>query len=384
MSLIQQIKQFRIKTIASYYRFFPIQENKILLWSDLGHRYSCNPRYLTEYILKSYPEKFDVVWMFDQEAEIPKNLPKSIRIVRYFSISWLREIATAKYIICNTRIPEWFFFHKRKGQRYIQTWHGSVSLKYIEKDAEHYLGNGYVQSAIKDSAQTDYLISGCDFHTKLFQNSFWYHGKILSYGTPRVDFLLSHKGEQNTCLSMAGLNPDTHYVLYAPTFRNQNALTAYNLDSEQLVQTLSEKLGGKWKVLYRLHPNIAKKYSLSLSEHCIDMNSYPDIQILLIAADILITDFSSSMFDMAFLNKPCFLFASDYENYISKERPLYFNIKTLPFPFAETNEALKQNILNFSPGEYETGIKTFLSNIGSLENGTGCQQICQELFKNLY
>lgn len=382
MKLIDKVKSLRLDLITQVYRLRKIKKNKILFWSDLGKRYSCNPRYLSEYIAEHYPDKYEIVWMFDSQIEIPDDFPKNIRIVRYFSKDFLYELATAGFIVCNCRIPLFFRFKKRKEQVYIQTWHSSLRIKSIEKDAERDLSDDYIQNAIFDSSQIDYLLSGSGFSTQIFKNSFWYSGKILEFGTPRIDYLISNASDKTCLMSRIGLSDNYKYILYAPTFRKNDDINAYNVDMQKLSAALKNRFGDEWKVLYRLHPNIADRVKLDdLPDCCINMSFYHSMQDLLIVSDILLTDYSSCMFDMMYLEKPCFLYVPDYEEYMANERKLYFDLKNLPFLFAETNEELVNRIEEFNKEDYYKKIKCFLKEINSYENGHSCERIINYIFE---
>ncbi len=382
MGVTETLKRMRIRILSALQRIKPIRKNKILFWSDLGQRYSCNPRYLSEYISITYPNVYDVVWMFQSTATLPSDLPKNVRVVRYFSKEWLYEIATAKYVVCNHRIPSYFYFKKRKKQVYIQTWHSSLRLKAIEGDAAEELGAGYIEGAKKDSKQIDYLLSGCGFSSEIFRKSFWYDGEILEAGTPRIDYLLSQVDDKDSLFDKVKLSKKYKYVLYAPTFRNGDDLSAYDIDAERLVANLQVKFGGEWKVLYRLHPNLAQKIQLdNLPACCIDMTSYQDMQELLVLSDILITDYSSCMFDVAYLNKLCVLYVSDLERYIQNERRLYFEIPSLPFLIAKSNDELEEKIGAFEEKEYQTNLQAFLQTINSFERGNACKTIVKRILR---
>mgnify|MGYP003308231683 FL=1 len=143
-----------------------------------------------------------------------------------------------------------------------------------------------------------------------------------------------------------------------------------------LVNVLVEKYGGKWKILCRLHPNLIGKVSFNnVDKECIDVTNYNDIQELLIISDILITDFSSCMFDVAFMRKPCILYASDYLQYINNERNLYFDIQTLPFSLTTTNDELVTAVNTFDMNLYANKVENFLSAIGTYETGKACEKI---------
>lgn len=358
----------------------PVKKNKILFLSHLGKSYSCNPKYLCEYLARQYKQTFDLVWVYTENAEKPKDVPKGVRLVKHYSLKYLYEISTAHYVVSNTRISDWFRFNKRKGQIYLQTWHSSLRLKKIEGDAN--LGRDYEDFACKDSAKIDYIVSGCEFSTQIFEHSFWYNNKILKTGTPRIDYLKSiTQIEINAIYNKAHIQENVHYVLYAPTFRNKNDLSAYNIDYNKLVQSLMSKFGGVWKVLFRLHPNLQDIVMVeNLGNCCIDMTKYGDIQELLCVSDILITDYSSSMFDMAFLGKPCILYVNDLESYLANERTLYFDIKSLPFIVVQNNEQLHRGIMSYNKEAYDRGISSFMKQIGSYEFGDACEKITKVVF----
>lgn len=356
-------------------RILPVKRNKILFVSHLGKNYSCNPKYICEYILKKDRKKFELVYLYDPTNCNPNVFPKGVRALNIYSKRFLFDIATCGFIISNTRIPEWFGLNPRKEQTYLQTWHSSLRLKKIEKDAN--LGLDYEKWAKSDSQKISAIVSGCTFSSRIFQNSFWYSGKILEFGTARIDYLLNLNGQDILgFIKKASLNPNFHYLLYAPTFRKNGDLTAYNIDYSILLKSLEKKFGGEWRILFRLHPNLKELVDTkSLPSCCIDMSGYDDIQELIAISDIMITDYSSCMFDMAFVGKLCILYASDLEQYTKKERDLYFDIYSLPFPLAKTNNELTELICSYNEKDYKYKLSEFLKNIGSFENGTACSKI---------
>lgn len=357
------------------YRHYPVRKRSIVFISHLGKTYACNPRYICEYISEKYPDEFDLYWIYDKTIGKPDSLPKNVIAVPYFSYKFLKLLSSAHLIISNTRISNAFYFEKRKGQKYIQTWHSSMRLKCIEKDAN--LGSSYESFAREDSLKIDYIISGSRFSTGIFKNSFWYDGKIIETGTPRIDWLKNITDYQKEQIyKKANLQSSTHYLLYAPTFRKGGDTDAYNIEYSSLIQVLEKKFGGKWRVLFRMHPNLKGNIDCkSQDERVLDVTDYDDIQELLTISDILITDYSSSMFDAAIINKPCFLYASDLDKYLKNERNLYFEIKDLPFPLAQTNEELKSNISAFEMNEFTVHNQKFLHSLGVCENGDACQKI---------
>ncbi len=121
-------------------------------------------------------------------------------------------------------------------------------------------------------------------------------------------------------------------VLYAPTFRSDHSNRAYNLDVPSLLDACHTRFGGSWSCLVRLHPNVAK-HSTGLFAYngstILDATAYPDMQELLYAVDMLISDYSSCMFDFALSGKPCLQFATDIESY-RQDRNFYFPWTAFP------------------------------------------------------
>ncbi len=374
--LIGFIKRLRHKAYIALFRSLPVQKNKIICFSNNLKSYGCSPKYITEYLSENYPYKYDIVWAFNEDAKIPNDLPRGVRTVRYFSIDFLRELHTARVIISNCRISPALMFKKRRGQFYIQTWHSSLRLKKIEGDAD--LPESYIENAKKDSQNIDLLVSGCDMSTKIFKNSFWYSGEILKSGTPRCDMFFSSDTASDKVYGLYQIPRDKKLALYAPTFRKDYAQNDLGLDYTALKAALEKRFGGEYYILYRFHPNVIMGAEDDENPTwLVNATKYDDMQQLLAAADVLITDYSSCMFDAAVGEKPCFLYAPDLQDYIKNERGLYFDIKDLPFETALSNEELCSLVEGFDKEKYNADISEFLKTVGSYEDGNACKRIAE-------
>lgn len=352
------------------------------MWANSFKHYGCSPKSLTEYLTKHRPGEYDIVWVFDSAVNPPADLPDGVRVVRYFSLDYLKEIHTAHYVVCNMRTGSAYMWHKRPDQKYIQTWHSSIRLKKIEKDAGDSLPASYIQSAMADSARTDLIVSGCEFSTNIFRNSFWYSGPIFNCGTPRCDIFFSANQAEaaKKVYDSLGISSDKRIALYAPTFRNDKSANLHGLDFNQIKCALKQKTGDDWEILFRLHPNILQ--AVQSTDSAIDVSRYPDMQELIAASDLLITDYSSCMFDMAIAQKPCILFTPDIETYLSSERGIYFHPDNLPFPIARDNAQLVQAILSFDENKYRQSVADFLSSVGSYEQGNASEKLVNYIENN--
>ncbi|MGV3467191.1 MAG: CDP-glycerol glycerophosphotransferase family protein, partial [Heyndrickxia sp.] len=131
--LIFKIKHCLSLMLIYFFHCFPIKENKIFFFSYYGSQYGCNPKYITEYILNHASNSmFDLVWAFNDPAS--KKHIHGVKKVKTMSLRYFYELCTSKIIITNFRTTD--LFKKRKNQYYIQTWHSSLRLKKIEKDAK--------------------------------------------------------------------------------------------------------------------------------------------------------------------------------------------------------------------------------------------------------
>lgn len=359
---------------------FPIKNNKVFIYSYYGSQYGCSPKYISEYLVENYAkDKFDIVWAFN-DIESNKNIT-GIRSVKTMSLRYFYDLCTAKVIITNFRTTD--LFKKRKNQYYIQTWHSSLRLKQIEKDAEDSLPKVYIEQAKKDSPKCDLLLSGCRFSTDIFKRAFWYSGEIFEHGTPRNDVLLKNNIQyRDRVKEQLKIEKNKKVVLYAPTFRKGNNLDVYNINYTNVLEALNKKFGGEWVFLVKLHPHlIAKSKELVHGDNVLDVTSYGDIQDLLTISNFLISDYSSLMFDFALTKRPCYLYVPDLNEYVSNDRKLYFNIKELPFIDCYSNNDLVKKILSFNDNNYKKELKNFSNKIGSFEDGNASYNVAKRIEK---
>ena len=366
LDFISSIKRFLFNV---FLRLIPVKKNKIIFNSYCGKGYGDNPKYIAEELLKR-DKKLDLVWMVNDINEL---LPKGIRPVLNNSRKARYELATSRIIICN--VKQALSFKKKRSQYYIQTWHGSFGLKYIEKDVQDKLPINYLRKTIADSKNIDLLLSNSNWQTEEYKRAFWYDGEILEKGFPRNDKFFNLSKEKREIIKKEMKVPlDKRVLLYAPTFRESRSLDVYNIDLYTIKETLKKKTKDEWIVLVRLHPNITSYSDLFCGLEFIDVTSYPDGQEVLAISDILITDYSSNMIDFILMNKPVFLYASDIEEY-KKERglkPVYYN---LPFPLCQNNKELIDAVNAFEDDGYLKELKEFKKQYHSYDDGNSSKNV---------
>lgn len=356
----------------------PIRKNRIVFSNFFGKGYGDSPKYIADRLLQ-LREDLQLIWLVN-DFEVAKSVPQGIIPCKNISFKAIYYLATARIWVHNVRLP--FIFHKRKGQYYIQTWHG-FALKRIEKDVEDKLSKGYVKAAKKDSDCIDAIVSDSEFMTKIYKASFWYDGNVLQYGSPRNDIIFSQDNAIKTKVCSAlKLPDDVKLVLYAPTFRSDGSLDVYDLDYLRLKATCEKRFGGQFAVLVRLHPNVMEKSSdLSFDgTNVLNASFYPDIQELLAAADVVISDYSSLMFDFALSYKPCFQYATDIDEY-KEDRNFYFALDQLPFSLATSNDELEEKILTFDTDNFRRALEEFYASVGMISTGDSAKK-CAELISS--
>lgn len=353
-----------------------VKKNKIVFCAFEGKGFTDNPKYIALELLKL--KQYDLVWLVKDIHD--SSIPNEIRKVQYGTFDAVYELATAKVWIDNAR-KGWATI-KKNNQYYIHTGHGGVPLKRVEADAPtESVGLGYKMMAQHDSKQIDLMISNSRFRTDIYKNSYWYNGEVAEWGSPKIealkekDFYIEKKVKDYW-----KLNGDVRLAIYAPTFRSNSIedLELLNIEYNKLLRVIKNKFGGEWKILVRIHPNIADnaKELGFIQKDILNATFYPDMQELMTAADIMITDYSGTMFEMMHINKPVFLFVPDMDEY---NRGLYFDMHELPFPFAKNENMLYMAINEFNMELYKIKVNEFKENIGFINNYNSSKKCAERI-----
>ncbi len=375
-----KLKHFCVSSAMTAFRIFPINRKKIVFTNYFGKGYGDNGKAIAEELLKLDPT-LDIVWA--AKPQFKSTLPENIRFTEYNSLGYLKELSTAGAWVDNSRKNAGIV--KRKSQFYVQAWHGAPQLKQIEKDTEDSLDEFYVAGAKQDSKNADIILSGCKFFSKIVKRAFWFDGEIFECGTPRLDRLFRIDEEKMAeTKAKLGIAPDKKVALYAPTFRADERVDCYDVDFGAVLDALERKTGDEWVFLIRLHPNVSDKADfINYSDRIINATLFPDLYELMPISDLIVSDYSSLMFDAGLINKNVMIYASDIETYIAVDRKLYLDIRKLPFPLAQNTEELIALIDSFDQEAYDVGLKEFNSEIGYLENGTAAKTVAERILKEL-
>lgn len=343
---------------------------------NFGQAYTCNPKYIAEAVNRMYPGYFDIVLLMQKKSQ---DVPSYIRQVRYRSIAAQREWATARFWLCNFRNDK-KYVPKRSDQIYIQTWHGALTAKQIEKDVENKLDRNYVKDAQYDGSITDLLFANNDLFERVFNEKFWYSGPVVRCGIPRNKPLtLANESISTLVHDSLGVSGEVAICLYAPTFRADLSMDKYRFDFDKTLEALERRFSKKFQLVYRLHPNLIREERPSFLAPYIDATNYPDSQELLAATDVLISDYSSVLEDFALTGKPGFVFAPDIESYLL-ERGFYYSLYERPFPVATTDDELLSKIERFDEEEYRNSLDSFFRRFNYEDDGYGDERIAEIIY----
>ncbi|ART78810.1 CDP-glycerol glycerophosphotransferase family protein [Oceanisphaera avium] len=358
--------------------FAPLKKNKIVFNSNYGKGYGDNGKYIVEALLKQ-DQDYDIVWMLDRYNMDHAVMPDKVRRVRYGSIQFIYEMMTAKVWVDNSRLK--YHLYKRKSQFYIQTWHGGLGLKKVEADTE--LCSKYVKMAKRDSRLANLFISNSGHLSHIFKNAFWYNGDILECGSPKNDILFADKTPFKEKVRAEFQLPATSKILlYAPTFRDNNNFTAYDIDLLQVKAALEHKYDENWVMLVRLHPNIDSESVAEIfpDKQIINASRFPDMQELILGSDMLVTDYSSCMFDSGMAEIPTFIYASDVESYVD-ERGFYFTMQQQPFDFATDTQGLINALYAFNQPQYLANLAVFYDKVKLYDKGQASTVVAGKIKK---
>lgn len=378
--LVKYFMRFFLKV----FWIFPIKQKRIMFMANMGKGFLCNPKYLyNSMISDSRFNDYEFIWCFRNPQSINVDeFTTNTRIINknnFFHFFYC--LLTSQYIIYNC--GGFSYAPIRKKQMLIETWHGGGAFKKVgfavsgKSDAS----KRGIALAMKD---VKLFLSSCELGTNEFiRKAMCYKGPVLNSGLPRNDILFcDDKNKREAIKKELSLQYDERIILYAPTFKgdegNAEALTkGFELINPTLVKNaFSKKYGGVWKFYTRGH-QYTRQIELPGSDG--DLSDYPDMQELLMISDILITDYSSSIWDYAITKRPCYLYVPDLERYETKERGFLVPFDKWPGIKVKSNSDFEQMVNNFDLLEYKKQLATYIKMCNGYENGNACDQVKERI-----
>ena len=354
-----------------------VQPNKVVFLTNTL-TYTCNPKYISEALVKKFPN-VDVVWLTGNDRISQNDYPKNVKTIPLHSFKGFYTAYSAKIWVDNG-IAFSAMFDRKPDQIHIQTMHGSLGIKRLDRAItsrqKHYWGR---KEIYRESKFTDYVITNSKFEEDVFKTVFWKNVPMYRLGHARTDVLFSQDlvkiKKLRQSLQMRYAIPENHkLVLYAPTHR---AGFFPDIDTQGVIDALEKRFGGTFSFLIRFHIrsedlNIKSDADLRLY----NVSDYPDIQELMLVCDVGITDYSSWIFDYVNTKKPGFIYAPDLEQYNNKTG-FYYSLEEAPFPIATTNTSLCEQIVSFDNKDYCQKVDSFLQEKEAVDDGYSADRVAE-------
>ncbi len=350
-----------------------------VVYNSFNGRYADSPRAVFE-ALRAHRPGHDHVWLAD--ARHAGQFPVDVATVPVDGPEATAALESADVIVanCHLTLAPW---RKREGTLYLQTWHGTP-LKRIHRAAVSVPSEEAMAELDAEIALWDRLVSPSPAATELLRSAFGYSGAVLESGYPRNDVLVGADAERRRVAARRrlGVADGTTVVLYAPTYRDDEVdgeQGRLGLDPEALV----ERLGEDHLLLLRRHYYLGHQRGLADSRHVRDVSDHADIAELHLAADVLVTDYSSSLFDFAVTGKPVVLFAYDLDHYRDRLRGFTLDLETeLPGPVVRDVDALV-DVLADLPGlqvAWAERYAAFRDRFCAREDGRACERLLEAVW----
>ncbi|HEY6278432.1 MAG TPA: bifunctional glycosyltransferase family 2 protein/CDP-glycerol:glycerophosphate glycerophosphotransferase [Streptosporangiaceae bacterium] len=368
---------------------YPIQSRRplrdaVLFASWNGKQCADNPRGIAEELRRRGDDR-EHIWVV---ADYTTPAPAGDRLVLSGTEEYFEALARCRYIIANDDMPP--YFRKREGQIYLQTWHGTP-LKKIGFDIDRpqfASGTAYFEHLADDVAKWDLLLSQNPFSTPIFRRAFRFGGEICETGYPRNDVLARADTMTVQARRRLGIADGKRVVLYAPTWRDNQfyASGRYRFDLRLDLERAWQVLGPDYVVLVRGHHHLASDVTAGARpSFALNVTGYPDIAELFLVSDVLITDYSSVMFDFAATGRPMLFFTYDLEQYRDQLRGFYFDFEAeAPGPLLATSDEVLAAITDLDQvtAGYEPAYRAFAAKYCPLDDGKAGARVCDRLFRD--
>lgn len=322
----------------------------------------------------------ELYWTVD---DLTRHVPDGATPLLLHSRRWMEVLFSARYLVNNANFP--FYYRKQPGQTYVQTWHGTP-LKRIGNDVPlANLSLPYRAAMKREATYWDVLLAQNEFAAGVLPAAFGFGGQMIEEGYPRNDDLVAADREERRLKVRAelGLDPDTLAVLYAPTWRDSVSTGAgYSLVSYLDVGAVRRALGDRCRVLLRGHINTSHDPGERTAQ-LLNVTEHPSINELFLAADVLITDYSSVMFDFVVTGKPMIFLTPDLELYRDQTRGFYFDFEsTSPGPICrDTSQVVAcLQMLDQVSARFRTAYDTFRTRYAPRDDGHASRRVADRIW----
>ncbi len=378
----------RYTHLASAYRYLLVRGGRLLKGIDpdkvvfccfQGRSYGDNPRCISERLHERCPGA-KIVWLFTREAleRVRGELPDYVKPVYYKTREAFLEQATARVWVDNFTKQRYLTLAKGR-QFYVQTWHGDRAIKKICYDL-NLPGDG---RRIEEDCSR--VLTASTFGERMFRTAFRYKGEYIRAGSPRNDILVRGDPDRTRRVrEKLGVPAGVKLLLYAPTYREKDEIVPKRLqmDLDRTLRRLEAATGGPWRCLYRAH-YLSRGIDLQAVEgRIVDVTRYGDMAELLLAADMVLTDYSSCALDFVVRDLPALFYVADWEEYRAS-RGVYFDMHDAPFMLAHDQDELEALIDGLTPEAARENCAAIREYFGYYETGRATDAACDYIIQRL-
>lgn len=308
---LQKVKRLFCIIIYNYYvKKYELDDKLVLFLSDSRDHISGNFEFIYNYLKENNPE-----------YELKTHLKKSLKSKRGFKekIRLVRDIAKAKYILVDDFYPLIYPLKIRKNAKLIQVWHAMGAFKTVGY-SRNKSKDGYNNTSLTHKNYTDTIVSSENIRGNYAEAFGIDIEKVHPYGVPRTDIFFSEEYKKNIRSTLYKKYPqfkNKKVILFAPTFRGQGQKSAYYDYSLIDFDLIKKNFSKDYVFLVKMHPFIKEMPDIDFEndDFYFDLSSEREINDLLFITDILITDYSSVIFEYSFFNKPVIFYTPDYKDY---------------------------------------------------------------------
>lgn len=385
-SLIKKRLRFKVRRLLS-----PTRDKMIIFESFHGKRYADNVKAIYEKMLQDERYKdFRFVWAFadTQEHSFLRQNNRTL-VIKKGTKKYYRYYATARFWVNNVSVPD--FFVPGKNQIYIETWHGTPLKRLgcdITTDADPRQSTARMHRRYRSKGKKiTYFLSPSPYYTEKLTSAFDLKGTgnescIVETGYPRNDALFHYTEEDIAKIKKRiGIPEGRKTILYTPTWRDSSFDSEHGFEYTEALDTkkLMQDLGEDYILLFRAHHQVGLTDVIKESANVIDVTSVDDVNDLYIISDLMITDYSSTMYDYANLKRPMVYFMYDLEQYQNEIRGFYMDLEQLPGPIVKTQQDLTEAIRNqFENFQYDEKYRAFNETFNPWDDGEAAQRVLDQ------
>lgn len=364
-----------------FYHIRNRKKKRVFFISFSGKQYSDSPKVISEKLHEIAPD-VEIIWLGNEKVK--HVVPSYVKCVSVSSLKSIKYMAQANVWVANSLLSNGMY--KGRKTLYIQTFHGDRGFKKCGYDATFDMGEIYQKYNRRyfEEKKCDYYLTGSIFAEHFAKVAYGINCPFLKHGIPRNDILVNFSQLLPQIRSIKvnlKIEPEKKILLYAPTFRD------YSRDVQNVSVDLTECLdvlcqnGEDWICLMRAHSATSNLLLQRKDNRVKNVSDYMDMADLLLIADCLITDYSSSAGDFVLTNRPIVLTHFDINEYTSNSRTLCFDPKEPGYLIAYNQNELNHILSQLSEYDHNAISEKVNSFYGTYESGKSADYVCEIIQK---